>query len=75
MYKSFCVGHLGFDLSLKESIPLAVKYGYEGVIIDVVSESQTDPLELKALLADNGLKPGGFGFPVNFREGREAFEG
>jgi sugar phosphate isomerase/epimerase len=80
MYKGFSSGLLGFGgRTLKEDVPLAVKYGYGGINFDIVTEAGTDPSNsgaegTKELLEKNGLKPGGFGLPVNFRESREAFD-
>ena len=69
MYKAFSP-----KLSLKESIPIAVKFGYGGIGLNVGGEFQNDPLALKAMLDEHGLKSAGFGFPVNFRESQETFD-
>ena len=75
MYKSFSSGLLGFSRSLKDDIPLAVKFGYEGINIDIKKESvDFSPSELTELLANNKLKNGGFGLPVEFRKTREQYE-
>jgi hypothetical protein len=75
MYKAFSSGLLGFrGRTLREDAPLAAKYHYEGISIDVVSESQNDPGEVKDLLEKNRLKPACFGLPLDFRTTREAFE-
>ncbi|MDR2370621.1 MAG: sugar phosphate isomerase/epimerase [Treponema sp.] len=80
MYKGFSSGLLGFGgRTLKEDVPLAVKYGYSGINFDIVTEAGKDPLradaaEVKELLEKNGLKSGGFGLPVNYRESPDIFE-
>lgn len=75
MYKAFSSSLLGFrGRSLKEDVPLAVKYGYEGIFIDIVREFDGDPAEIKALLDRNNLKNGGFGLPVDYRGSEEKFE-
>ncbi|AEF81131.1 sugar phosphate isomerase/epimerase family protein [Leadbettera azotonutricia] len=75
MYKGFSSGMLGFGgRKIEEDIPLAVKYGYGGIIIDIVEESKKDPAQFNDLLAKNKLKNGGFGLPVEFRQSEEKFE-
>ncbi|MDR1286043.1 MAG: sugar phosphate isomerase/epimerase [Treponema sp.] len=80
MYKGFSSGLLGFGgRTLEEDVPLAVKYGYGGVFVDVAQEAGSDPARAdaegaRALLEKNGLKAGGFSLPVNFRESKEAFD-
>ena len=60
MYKAFSSGLLGFGgRSAAEDVPLAVKYGYEGIILDIAKESQGDAGAFRALLEDNNLKSGG----------------
>ena len=76
MYKSFSSALLGFpSRSIKDDIPLAVKYGYGGIYYDIKKESsEIDPAEFSDLLAKNNLINGGFGLPVEFRKSREIFE-
>ena len=76
MYKSFSSGLLGFPgRSLTDDIPLAVKYGYKGINIDIKKDSAAfSPSELRELLDKNNLKPGGFGLPLDFRKSREIYE-
>ena len=70
MYKTFSSGLIGFPgRALADDIPLAVKYGYEGIMIDIKKDSITySPSELSDLLKKNKLKFGGFGLPVEFRK-------
>lgn len=75
MYKGFSSGLLGFrNRTLGEDAPLAAKYHYEGILIDIESESRNDPGETRELLEKNGLKPACFGLPLDFRTTREAYE-
>ena len=76
MYKTFSSELLWFpERSIRDDIPLAVKYGYEGINFDIKRESAAFiPEELSDLLAENKLKPGSFALPVEFRKDRETFE-
>ena len=76
MYKTFSSELLWFpERSLRDDIPLAAKYGYEGISFDIKREAKAfSPEEFSDLLAENKLKPGSFALPVEFREGRETFE-
>jgi sugar phosphate isomerase/epimerase len=75
MYKGFSSGLLGFrNRTLRDDIPLAAKYHYEGISVDIVTESQNDPSEIRELLEKNNLKPACFGLPLDFRTSREAFQ-
>ena len=76
MYKAFSSELLWFpDRSLKDDIPLAAKYGYEGINFDIKRESKEfSPEEFSDLLATNRLRPGSFALPVEFRNDRETFE-
>ena len=76
MFKSFSSGLLGFPgRSLADDIPLAVKYGYGGINIDIKKEAAAySPSQLTELLEKNKLKSGGFGLPVEFRKNQDVFE-
>jgi sugar phosphate isomerase/epimerase len=66
---------LGFGgRKIEEDNPLAVKYGYECIIIDIASEYKKDPAQFKDLLEKNKLKNGGFGLPIEFRQSEEKYE-
>jgi len=54
---------------------MAVKYGYEGINIDIDKAAiNFSPAEFSDLLLKNSLKCGGFGLPVQFRKDKETFE-
>ncbi|MDR0476058.1 MAG: sugar phosphate isomerase/epimerase [Treponema sp.] len=75
MYKGFSSGLLGFGgRKTEDDIPLAVKYGYEGISVNIVQDSKNDPEQFKELLAKNKLKNGGFSLPLDFRQSEETFE-
>lgn len=74
MYKGFSSGMLGFGgRRIEDDIPLAVKYGYDGIIIDIAEESKKDPARFRETLEKNRLKNGGFGLPVDFRQSEDKF--
>ena len=76
MYKTFSSELLWFaDRSLKDDIPLAVKYGYKGISFDIKRESAVFKAEeFSDLLAKNNLRPACFALPVEFRKDREIFK-
>ena len=76
MYKAFSSELLWFpDRSIVDDIPLAIKYGYEGINFDIKRETAAfSPEEFSSLLAKNKLKPGSFALPVEFRMDKEIFE-
>jgi len=76
MYKTFSSELLWFPgRSLRDDLPLAVKYGYEGISFDIKNESSGfSPEEFSLLLEKNKLRPGNFALPVEFRKDRETFE-
>jgi sugar phosphate isomerase/epimerase len=78
MYKGFSSSLLGFrGRLLKDDVRLAADNGYEGINFNIVDDFQAepDPLKIKDLLLRNGLKPGGFGLPVDYRGAKENYDG
>jgi sugar phosphate isomerase/epimerase len=76
MYKAFSSELLWFPgRAVCDDIPLAIKYGYEGINFDIKRESAAfSPEEFSDLLVNSKLIPGSFALPVEFREGGEIFE-
>ena len=76
MYKAFSSELLWFpERSLRDDIPLAVKYGYEGISFDIKREAASfSPEELSDLLEKSKLKPASFALPVEFRQDKNTFE-
>lgn len=65
-------GHIGIKASLAESIDLARRHGFAGVdlpiseVADIVEQEDADAV--LELFSNAGIKPGSWGFPVNFRQ-------
>ena len=76
MYKSFSSELLWFPgRSLKDDVPLAAKYKYEGISFDIKRESAVFSAEsFSSLLAEHGLRPASFALPVEFRKEKETFD-
>jgi len=76
MFKTLSSALLGFPgRKLADDIPLAVKYGYEGIVIDVKRDSPDyTPEKLGDLLAKNNLKSGGFGLPLDIRKDETVYK-
>ena len=76
MYKAFSSELLWFPgRSLRDDIPLAAKYAYQGIGFDIKRESADfSPEEFSDLLTKNKLKPASFAIPVEFREDKETFD-
>ena len=76
MYKAFSSELLWFPgRSLRDDVPLAVKYGYEGISFDIIKESAAfSPEEFSDFLMRNKLRPASFALPVEFRESKEVFD-
>lgn len=72
MFINLGPGHIGIKASLAESIDLAKRHGFAGVdlpiaeVADIVEQEDADAV-LK-LFSNAGIKPGSWGFPVNFRQ-------
>ena len=78
MYKNLSPGAIGIGGSMPEMIALARETGFGGLDLDVgeamrrAAETSWD--DVRALFVGAGLRPGGFGLPVEFRRDEEAFE-
>lgn len=73
MYKTLAPGCIGHNVTLDITAPIAEKYGYEGVWLDIVNESRRPLEDTKKLLADYRLKAAGFTLPVEFRQSEDVF--
>lgn len=71
MFKNLSPGAIGISVSFTEAIELAKKTGFEGIdvsignIADLVEKESAD--YVKSMFEDAGIKPGGWGLPVNWR--------
>lgn len=78
MYKNLSPGAVGIGGSTEELAALAQKHGFGGLDLnagqaaDLMEKGELD--SLKQLYASHGLRPGGFGLPVDFRKDEAAFE-
>lgn len=78
MFKNLSPGAIGISVSLTEGIELAKKTGFEGIdigiggIADLVEKESVD--YVKSLFEDAGIKPGGWGLPVNWRAEESKFK-
>ena len=72
MYRCMSPGAIGIRLEWEACLPLAKQAGFEG--IDVPVDPGTPASKYKDALAAHGLRPGGMGLPVNFREDQKTLE-
>ncbi len=68
MFKNLNCGALGHKATFEEHVELAKKYGFGGVDPDLGYAREKGVTAVKDLLARNGLKLGGFGLGVNWRD-------
>lgn len=78
MFKNLNLGALGLEVSFLESLELAKIGGFQGVDIDIsemekLVETRSSSW-VKHIVYENGLKLGGWGLPVNFREDDEKYQ-
>jgi sugar phosphate isomerase/epimerase len=75
-YMLLSCGRIGIKAGFRESLDLAVRYGFEGVDPDPEYFSQLSDAELRGLLEEmktKGLKLGAAGLPVEFRKDNATF--
>lgn len=78
MFKNLSTGAIGISVSLTEGIELAKNTGFEGIdigiggIADLAEKESID--YVKSLFEDAGIKPGGWGLPVNWRGEKSKFK-
>lgn len=78
MYKNLGPGAIGVKANLPESIVLAKKYGFQGVEFSIAEAQQIANSQgldaLRNLFQQNNVRPGHWGFPVNFRADEAAWQ-
>jgi sugar phosphate isomerase/epimerase len=77
-YMLLSCGRIGAKASFRESVDLAVKYGFEGIDPSAQYFSRLSDDELKRLLDElkaKNLKLGAAGLPVDFRKDEATFNG
>lgn len=78
MFKNLSPGAIGINVSLLEGMELAKKTGFEGIevgiggIADLAKKESID--YVKSLFEDAGIKPGGWGLPVNWQGEESKFQ-
>lgn len=71
MFINLSTGAIGVRATLSEALDLASRHGFDGIdfsiseVADLIDAQGVDAVT--ALFADAGVKPGAWGFPVNFR--------
>lgn len=73
MYKTLAPCCIGHQVSLDVVAPIAEKYGFEGVWLEVEKDCQMPIEETNALLAKHHLRAAGFALPVEFRGDEAAY--
>ena len=73
MYKALSPGAIGVNLPFEQASALAASEGFQGIYVDIGAAAERGAENTRALLADRGLRPAGFGLPVEFRAADEAF--
>lgn len=69
MFKNLNCGALGHKVGgFEETVKLAKEFGFAGVDPDLAYAREKGVAAAKDLLVKNGLKPGGFGLSVNWRD-------
>jgi len=74
MHTTIAPGAVGHNMTFKDAAETAAKCGFEGYWFDIGKDAALPIEETRALLAKTGLKPSGFGLPVNFRGEQAVFE-
>jgi sugar phosphate isomerase/epimerase len=72
MFRNLGVGELGHRATLQESLDLAKQYGFSGVTFSIAEAhalaEANSPAYVADLFAQAGVRPGAWGFPVQFRQ-------
>ncbi|MBI2193799.1 MAG: sugar phosphate isomerase/epimerase [Planctomycetes bacterium] len=78
MFKSLSPGAIGISASFEEGLKLAAAAGFDaldlpiGYLADLADQHSIG--HVKRLFADAGVRPGGWGLPVNYRGAGEDFQ-
>lgn len=77
MFRNLSPGAIGIRANLEESLQLAQAHGFQGIdlpIGEAVTLAEAKGIDhVRGLFAAAGLKPGGWGLPVNWRAEEEGF--
>jgi 2-keto-myo-inositol isomerase len=74
MYKAFSPQAIGFSVPFEEAVEAAARNGFEGYWFDLRGDLQRGVAFVREKLAATGMKPAGFGLPVDFRRDKQRFE-
>ncbi len=78
MYRNLSPGALGIRCSWEEGLDLAARAGFQGADVNIGDAAQLAEQHgidgVRALLAERGLQPGGWGFPVRWNGSDAEFE-
>lgn len=78
MFKNLCAGAIGVSGSTLEVAALAKATGFGGMDLNAAEAATLLELgeldTLRRLYEEHGLRPGGFGLPVDFRRDEETFQ-
>lgn len=73
MFRNLSAGALGIRTDLRGALELAMQTGWQGIDLPIVEASalaeQTSPDAVAALFAEAGVRPGGWGLPIDWRGG------
>ena len=77
MFKNLAPGAIGIKCGWIEGLDLAKEAGFQGADLNLAEAEKLAAVQgveaVRALYADRGLQPGGWGFPVNWRAGEAEF--
>ncbi len=78
MFKNLSPGAVGIRATLPEALKLAGEAGFGGIDVSINEvaklAAETSMDHVKEMFAQHGLRPGGWGLPVDFRKDDAAFE-
>jgi sugar phosphate isomerase/epimerase len=78
MFRCLCPGAIGISASLDEGLSLAQSAGFQGLEIsidEVAARAQSTSIAaVKDLFEHSGIRPGGWGLPINWRAEGDAFK-
>ena len=77
MYPNLNTGAIGVKATLPEAIDYAKRYGFSGIdfsIVEAATLAETQGVDyVKNLFQSQGVRPGSFGFPVEYRKDAAAW--
>lgn len=74
MYTAFSPQAIGFSVPFRDSLEATARNGFDGYWFDLRNDLQQGVAAVRELLEAKGLRPAGFGLPVDFRRDEGRFE-